>query len=92
MDMHTDKHTDMQHGHGHAEWIWTCSMDLDRQHRSGHAVWTCSCSMDLDKECRNADEKLSPASLIFCQFTTLSPASAFRHHGQSGTASQGLVR
>jgi hypothetical protein len=65
---------DMQHGHGHAAWtltqaqIWSCGMDLD----SGLA-WM--------NGCQNADKKLSPASLVFRSFTTLSPALAFRHHG-----------
>ncbi len=40
----------------------------------------------------DANRKVSSASLVFSQFTTLSPASAFRHRGQSGTASHGLVR
>jgi hypothetical protein len=76
---------DMQHGHGHAAWtwtqaqIWSCGMDLD----SGHA-WM--------HGCQNADKKLSPASLVFHSFTTLSPALAFRHHGQSGTAGHRLIR
>jgi hypothetical protein len=39
-----------RHGHGHAARI--CGMDLD----SGHA-WM--------HGCRNADKKLSPASLVF---------------------------
>jgi hypothetical protein len=42
----------MQHGHGHAVWIWLCSMDLDNAHAWMHG-------------CRNADEKLSKASLVF---------------------------
>ncbi len=79
---------DMQHGHGHALWIWTCSMGMDTQYSFDNAacIWT----MDMHG-CRNADKKFSPASLVFRQFTTLSPASAFRHHGQSGTASHGPV-
>ncbi len=48
----------------------------------------------LPTECwnHNADNKFSPASLVLCQFTTQSPASVFRHHGQSDSASHGLVR
>jgi hypothetical protein len=77
--------TDMQYGHGQASWTWTHSTALVMQHGSdnGHA-WM--------PECRNADKQLSPASLVFRKFTMLSPASAFQHHGQSGTASHGLVR
>ncbi len=41
---------------------------------------------------RNADKKFSPALLVFRQFTALSPALAFRHRVQSGTASHGLAR
>jgi hypothetical protein len=46
-------------------------MDLDKQHGLDQGAWTCSCSMDLDNEltwmpeCRNADKKISPASLVF---------------------------
>jgi hypothetical protein len=43
---------DMQHGHGHAARIWSCSMDLD----NGHA-WM--------PNYQNAEKKLSPASLAF---------------------------
>ncbi len=68
----------MQYGYGHAVWIWLCSMDLDSAHAWMHG-------------CQNADEKLSPASLVFRQFILLSPASAFWHHGQSGTAGHGLI-
>jgi hypothetical protein len=64
-------------------------MGMDTQHSFDNAacIWT----MDMHG-CRNADKKFSPASLVFRLFTTLSPASAFRHHGQSGTASYGPVR
>ncbi len=71
---------DMQHGHlhRHAAWTltWTCSIDMDMQH--GHAVWTWTRDTDTDlvmqkwiwtlgmHGCRNADKKLSPASLVFC--------------------------
>ncbi len=79
---------DMQHGHGHALWTWTCSMGMDTQHSFDNVacIWT----MDMHG-CRNANKKFSPASLVFCLFSMLSPASAFRHRGQSGTASHGLV-
>jgi hypothetical protein len=63
--------------HGHEAWTWTYTIDME---------------MDKYHECRNADKKFSPASLVFRSFITLSPASAFRHRGQSGTASHGLVR
>jgi hypothetical protein len=69
----------MQYGHGHAARIWLCSMDLDSAHAWMHG-------------CRNADEKLSLALLVFRQFILLSPALAFRHHGQSSTAGHGLIR
>jgi hypothetical protein len=81
--------TDMQHGHGHAVWPWTWSMDMDMQHGSGHAAWIWT--MDM-RGCRNANKKRSLASLVFSYFAKLSPASAFRHYGQSGTAGHGLVR
>jgi hypothetical protein len=63
-------------------------MNLVMQHGPGQ----CTCMDARMPECRNADEKLSPASLVFRLIILLSPASAFRHHGQSGTASHGLVR
>ncbi len=56
-------------------------------HGFGHAAWIWTKDMH---RCRNADKKVSPASLLFCQFTTLSPAS-FRHYGQSGTTCHKLV-
>ncbi len=80
---------DMQYGHGHAVWTWTRNTDLVMQHGLVNTAWIWTMGMH---GCRNADKKLSPASLVFRWFTTLSPASAFRHHGQSGTASHGLVR
>jgi hypothetical protein len=50
---HKNTHT---HGHGQAAWTltWTCSMEMG--------------TMDMDKQhgCRNADEKFSLASLVFC--------------------------
>jgi hypothetical protein len=36
----------MQHGHGYAAMMWTCSMDMGIQHGHGHPAWTESCSMD----------------------------------------------
>jgi hypothetical protein len=42
---------DMQHGHGHAVWTWTCSMDMDMEHIFGHAAWIWT--MDMHG-CRNA--------------------------------------
>jgi hypothetical protein len=76
---------DMQHGHGHAVWTWT--MDMQQGHWHAARIWT----MDIYRY-RNADNKLSMASLVFRYFTTLSSASACRHRGQSGTASHRLVR
>jgi hypothetical protein len=31
----------MQHRQGHAEWTWTCimNMNIDMQHEPEHAVW-----------------------------------------------------
>jgi hypothetical protein len=60
------------------------NVDMHHGHGDGQAPWM--------PECRNVDKKFSAASLVFRSFTTLSPASAFRHRGQSGTASNGLVR
>jgi hypothetical protein len=59
---------DMQHWHGHATWTWICSIDMDMQHghwhaaRIGHAAWIWT--MDMHG-CRNADQKVSLASLVF---------------------------
>ncbi len=41
---------------------------------------------------RNVMEKVSPVSVILPIFNCLSPALAFRHQGQSGTAGHGLVQ
>ncbi len=81
--------------HRHGAWTRTCSMDMAMQHGHGYTARLWSCSMDLAMNvhgCRSADKQLSPASLVFRYFTMLSPASAFRHHGQSRTASHRLVR
>ncbi len=52
---HANSHKNT-HGHGQAAWTltWTCSMEMG--------------TMDMDKQhgCRNADEKFSLASLVFC--------------------------
>jgi hypothetical protein len=74
----------MQHGHG-IQYGWICSMVMDMQNGFGHAAWTLDSGHAWMHGCRNADKKLR-------KFTTLSPASAFRHHGQSGTAGHGLIR
>jgi hypothetical protein len=29
---------DMHHGHGHAPWKWTCTIDMDMHHGHGHAM------------------------------------------------------
>jgi hypothetical protein len=82
-----------EHALAHAHTPMMCGMNMDRnmdvQHGHGQTM-----DMEMDKHhgCRNADKKFSPASLVFRWFITLSPASAFRHRGQSGTASHGLVR
>jgi hypothetical protein len=46
--------------------------DKDTQHGFGHAAWIWTTNMH---GCQNADKKISLASLVFCYFTTLSPAS-----------------
>jgi hypothetical protein len=69
---------DMEMQHGHYP-----------QHGFGNAAWIWT--MDMHG-CRNADQKVCPAPLVFRKFTTLSQALAFRRRGQSGTASHGLVR
>jgi hypothetical protein len=43
-------------------------------------------------ECRNTGKKVSPASLVLPLVRQVSPASAFRHQPQSGTAGHGLIR
>ena len=43
-------------------------------------------------ECRNTGEKVSPASAFLPVVKKVNPTSTFPHHGQSGTASHGLVR
>ncbi len=43
-------------------------------------------------ECWNAGVTVSPATAFSALVNFLSPASAFRHQGQSGTADHGLVR
>jgi hypothetical protein len=34
---------DMQHGHGHAVWTRTCSMDMYTQHGFSHTAWMPEC-------------------------------------------------
>jgi hypothetical protein len=43
-------------------------------------------------EYRNTGENVSPASLVLPLVRRFSPASAFRHRPQSGTADHGLVQ
>jgi hypothetical protein len=49
----------VQHVHGPAAWIWTCSMDMDMhtdmdmQHEHGHAAWTWTCSMSSNMDMQN---------------------------------------
>jgi hypothetical protein len=43
-------------------------------------------------EYRNAAKKVCPASLVLPLVRQVSPASAFRHRCQSGTAGHGLIR
>jgi hypothetical protein len=43
-------------------------------------------------EYRNTGEHVSPASLVLPLVRRVSPASAFRHRPQSGTAGHGLFR
>ncbi len=61
----------------------TCT-DMD-----GQAAGT---RMDKQNGCRNTNTMFSPPTLVFHQFKILRPVSAFRHCGQSGTASYRLVR
>ncbi len=78
-----------RHGDGQAPWMpecWNAGM-LECWNAGMSECWHAGML-----ECQNADKKFSPASLVFRQFITLSPASAFRHRGQSDTASHGLVR
>jgi hypothetical protein len=64
---------DMRYGHGHAVWTWTRNTDLVMQHGLVNAAWTCNAGLvnaawiwTVDMHgCRNADKKLSPASLVF---------------------------
>jgi hypothetical protein len=44
------------------------------------------------QECRNTGKKVSPASLVLPLVCCVSPASAFRHRPQSGTAGHGFIR
>ncbi len=100
-NIYTHEHAH-EHAHKHAlaqaHTPMMCGMNTDRnmdvQHGYEAWTWTCTMDMEMDKHhgCRNTDKKFSLASLVSRQFITLSPASAFRHCGQSGTASQGLVR
>jgi hypothetical protein len=48
MGMDMQHGPDMQHGYGHAAWIWTCSMDKNMQLGNRLVEWTWICSMDLD--------------------------------------------
>jgi ABC-type nickel/cobalt efflux system permease component RcnA len=54
----THTHMEMQHGNRHAPCTRTSSMDMDMKH---------GMDMEMDKHngCRNADEKFSPALLVF---------------------------
>jgi hypothetical protein len=74
----------------------TCTLTHTHMHGHAQAAWTCTCVMDMEMNkhhgCRNAEKIFSLASLVFHKFTILSPSSAFRHRGQSGTESQRLVR
>jgi hypothetical protein len=67
------------HGYG-MKHAWPCSME-DTYHGLCHATWTWTWTgtvdMDIHHGCRNADKTFSPVSLVFREFTMLSPASAF---------------
>ncbi len=86
-----------EHALAHAHTPMMCGMNMDQNMdvQRGHEAWTWTYTMDMEMAkhhgCRNADKKFIPPSLVFRQFITLSPASAFRHRGQSGTASHGFV-
>jgi hypothetical protein len=49
-------------------------------------------NMSKNSECQNTGEKVSPASLVLSLVRVASPASAFQHLLQSGTADHGLFR
>ncbi len=40
----------IHHGHGHAPWKWTYTMDMNMHHGNGHTPWTWTCSMDRTKD------------------------------------------
>jgi hypothetical protein len=83
----------MQYGHGHVAWAWTwtCSLDKDTYSSMDLVMWHGPGQGHAWMHgCRNAETKLCPASLVSASCN--SPASAFRHHGQSSTADHGLIR
>jgi hypothetical protein len=45
---------DMQYGHEHAAWTWTCITALVMRHGFGHAAWIWTMGMH---GCQNADKK-----------------------------------
>jgi hypothetical protein len=57
-----------------------------------HTLYTIFLLYAMAFNVRNVMEKGSPVSAILPIFNCLSPALAFRHQGQSGTAGHGLVQ
>jgi hypothetical protein len=66
-------------------------MDMDMQYGHGHAAWTCTRSTALVMQHVSGQWTCMDAGMPI-KSSTLSPASAFRHRGQSGTAGHGTVR
>jgi hypothetical protein len=64
-------------------------MGMDMQCGYEHAAWIWT--MDMHG-CRNTEIPIKSSAGIVSFPLRLGPASAFRHHGQSGTATHGLVR
>jgi hypothetical protein len=49
------------------------------------------CTVEMPER-RNTEKKVSPASLVLPLVRRVSPASAFQHRPQTGTAGHGLIR
>jgi hypothetical protein len=56
-----------------------------------HISYDVECTVEMP-EYRNTGKKVNPASLVLPLVRCISPASAFRHRPQSGTAGHGLIR
>jgi hypothetical protein len=55
------------------------------------SIFMIECTVEMP-ECRNTGKNFSPESLVLPLVRRVSPASAFRHRPQSGTAEHGLIR